>query len=51
MHAETFRGLLKNERVQALDQQARLLSYATQEPFDEIVVLYCRAFLADSARP
>lgn len=54
MRVEMIRGLLlqltEDEGVQTLDLRARLLGYAAQELLDEMVVLYRRAFGAESAR-
>lgn len=54
MRVEMIRGLLlqltEDEGVQALDLRARLLAYAAQELLDEMVVLYRRAFGAQSAQ-
>lgn len=54
MRVEMIRGLLlqltEDEGVQPLDLRARLLGYAAQELLDEMVVLYRRAFGAESAR-
>ncbi len=53
MRVEMIRGLLlqlaEDEGVQTLDLRARLLGYAAQELLDEMVVLYRRAFGAESA--
>ncbi len=54
MRVEMIRGLLleltEDDGVQTLDLRARLLGYAAQELLDEMVVLYRRAFGAESAR-
>lgn len=54
MRVEMIRGLLiqmtEDEDAQTLDLRARLLGYAAQELLDEMVVLYRRAFGAQSAR-
>lgn len=54
MRVEMIRGLLlqltEDEGVQTLDLRARLLGYAAQELLDEMVVLYRRAFGAQSAQ-
>lgn len=54
MRVEMIRGLLlqltEDEGVQTLDLRARLLGYAAQELLDEMVVLYRRAFGAESAQ-
>lgn len=54
LRVEMIRGLLlqltEDEGVQTLDLRARLLGYAAQELLDEMVVLYRRAFGAQSAR-
>ncbi|WP_312723350.1 hypothetical protein [Stutzerimonas nitrititolerans] len=54
MRVEMIRGLLlqltEDEGVQILDLRARLLGYAAQELLDEMVVLYRRAFGAQSAQ-
>lgn len=54
MRVEMIRGLLlqltEDEGVPTLDLRARLLGYAAQELLDEMVVLYRRAFGAQSAR-
>ncbi|WP_312512402.1 hypothetical protein [Stutzerimonas nitrititolerans] len=53
LRVEMIRGLLlqltEDEGVQTLDLRARLLGYAAQELLDEMVVLYRRAFGAESA--
>ena len=54
MRVEMIRGILlqltEDEGVQTLDLRARLLGYAAQELLDEMVVLYRRAFGAESAQ-
>lgn len=54
MRVEMIRGLLlqltEDGGVQTLDLRARLLGYAAQELLDEMVVLYRRAFGAESAQ-
>lgn len=54
MRVEMIRGLLlqltEDEGVPILDLRARLLGYAAQELLDEMVVLYRRAFGAQSAQ-
>lgn len=54
MRVEMIRGLLlqltEEGGVPTLDLRARLLGYAAQELLDEMVVLYRRAFGAQSAR-
>ncbi len=54
LRVEMIRGLLlqltEDEGVQTLDLRARLLGYAAQELLDEMVVLYRRAFGAQSAQ-
>ncbi len=54
IRVEMIRGLLlqltEDEGVQTLDLRVRLLGYAAQELLDEMVVLYRRAFGAESAR-
>lgn len=54
LRVEMIRGLLlqltEDEGVQTLDLRARLLGYAAQELLDEMVVLYRRAFGAESAQ-
>lgn len=54
MRVEMIRGLLlqltEDEGVQTFDLRARLLGYAAQELLDEMVVLYRRAFGAESAQ-
>jgi len=54
MRVEMIRGLLlqltEDEGVPTLDLRARLLGYAAQELLDEMVVLYRRAFGAQSAQ-
>ncbi len=54
MRVEMIRGLLlqltEDEGVQTLDLRARLVGYAAQELLDEMVVLYRRAFGAESAQ-
>lgn len=54
MRVEMIRGLLlqltEDEGVQTLDLRARLLGYAAQELLDEMIVLYRRAFGAQSAQ-
>jgi len=54
LRVEMIRGLLlqltEDEGVQTLDLRARLLGYAAQELLHEMVVLYRRAFGAESAR-
>jgi len=54
LRVEMIRGLLlqltEDEGVPTLDLRARLLGYAAQELLDEMVVLYRRAFGAQSAR-
>ena len=54
IRVEMIRSLLfqltEDEGAQTLDLRARLLGYAAQELLDEMVVLYRRAFGAESAR-
>jgi len=54
MRVEMIRGLLlqltEDGGVPTLDLRARLLGYAAQELLDEMVVLYRRAFGAESAQ-
>ncbi len=54
MRVEMIRGLLlqltEDGGVPTLDLRARLLGYAAQELLDEMVVLYRRAFGAQSAQ-
>lgn len=54
MRVEMIRGLLlqltEDEGAKTLDLRARLLGYAAQELLDEMVVLYRRAFGAESAQ-
>lgn len=54
IRVEMIRGLLlqltEDGSVQTLDLRVRLLGYATQELLDEMVVLYRRAFGAQSAQ-
>ncbi|MEW6175593.1 MAG: hypothetical protein AB1588_07850 [Pseudomonadota bacterium] len=54
LRVEMIRGLLlqltEDEGVPTLDLRARLLGYAAQELLDEMVVLYRRAFGAESAQ-
>lgn len=54
LRVEMIRGLLlqltEDGGGQTLDLRARLLGYAAQELLDEMVVLYRRAFGAESAQ-